>query len=64
MSVNKSYFTAIAREFKAIKPPAEAEQLVAVWAHVVSVTASHFAINHGNFNREKFYEAAGMSDPR
>lgn len=62
MSIGKSFFIAYARDLKDARPPAEAEQLVAVWAHCVTIAANRFEIQHGNFNRAKFYEAAGMSD--
>lgn len=58
--MGKRFFVDYAREMRAIRPPAEAEQLVAVWAHCLVIAANQFAIHHGNFNREKFYEAAGL----
>lgn len=60
MALNRKHFRAIAEDFRAIRPPAEAEQLVAVWAHCLTVTANHLALQNSSFNREKFYEAAGL----
>ncbi|UOK18387.1 hypothetical protein SEA_BRUHMOMENT_71 [Arthrobacter phage BruhMoment] len=60
MALNRKHFKAFADDLRSIRPPAEAEQLVAVWAHCVTVAANNLAPHNGQFNRAKFYEAAGM----
>jgi hypothetical protein len=60
MALNRKHFIAFARDLRDIRPPAGQEQLVAVWAHCVTVTANNLAPHSASFNRARFYEAAGM----
>lgn len=58
--MTKRFYLSIARDFKDARPPIEAEQLLAVWMHCITITANHFALNNAMFNRTRFYEACGL----
>lgn len=61
MALTRRFFTNLAAEYKSARPgTGENSSAMAVWAHMVSITASALALQNGMFNRAKFYEACGM----
>jgi len=64
MALHRRFFTALARDFVEAKPAGDPEvsTAVAVWEHMVTITANHLAAQNGMFNRAKFYEACGMPE--
>lgn len=59
-SMSRKFFTALAYELRGVRPPAEAEQLYAVWHHTVTATANVIESQAAQFNRERFFEACGV----
>jgi hypothetical protein len=63
MSIGKRFFIELARAYREAKPATGDDSTpVAVWAHCVTITANALSLQHGNFDRAKFYAAAGMPD--
>lgn len=61
MALGRRFFTELAKEFREAKPATGDESTaLAVWMHMVTITASALERQHGGFNRVRFYEAAGM----
>jgi len=61
MSLTRRFFTSLAREFREAKPATGDDSTpVAVWAHMVTITANAMSVQNGMFNHAKFYEACGM----
>ena len=59
MSLTRRFWTSLARDLREARPAVEGTPL-AVWAHCVTITANHLALNNGAFKRDKFYEACGL----
>jgi hypothetical protein len=63
MALTRRFFTNLAHKFRDAKPATGADSTaVAVWAHMVTITAGSLAEQNAMFNYAKFYEACGMDD--
>jgi hypothetical protein len=61
--LHRRFFQKLAHELRIIAPPAEAEQLHHVWLHCVTTTANALESQAAQFNKARFYEACGVTDP-
>lgn len=63
MALGRRFFAELAKEFREAKPhTVEESTALAVWMHMVTITASALERQHGGFNRVRFYEASGMPE--
>lgn len=61
MGMTRRFYTALARDFREAKPGAgDDSSAMAVWEHMVTITANAMSVQNGMFNHAKFYEASGM----
>jgi hypothetical protein len=61
MALTRRFFTDLARKYREAKPQSHPDSTeVAVWAHMVVITANALAVQNAMFNFEKFYEACGL----
>lgn len=64
MALTRRFFTRLAAEFKDARPPLSNVDgtPLAVWAHMVTITANNLAVQNAMFNHQRFYEACGMPE--
>jgi hypothetical protein len=61
MALTRRFFTALARDFRDAKPgTGDNSTAMAVWEHMVTITANALAVQNAMFNYARFYEACGM----
>lgn len=63
MALTKRFFSNLAADFRKARPgTGDNTSAMAVWEHMVTITAGNLALQNGNFNFARFYEACGMRD--
>lgn len=61
MALTRRFFTDLARQYREARPHTPADSTaMAVWEHMVVITANALAIQNAMFNFEKFYAACGF----
>lgn len=61
MALNRRFFTALAADYRALRPSeANGKEALAIWEQMVRTTAQALAAQNGMFNYAKFYEACGL----
>lgn len=62
MALTRRFFTALAADYRNLRPAAEDDGRLAfaVWEQMVRTTAQALAAQNGMFNYAKFYEACGL----
>lgn len=60
MALTRRFFTALAFEYRMLRPEADNAEALAVWEQMVRTTATALASQNGMFNYAKFYEACGV----
>jgi hypothetical protein len=60
MALTRRFFTNLAADYRAARPPHADEQANAVWTKMVVLTANALAVQNAMFNHQRFYEACGM----
>lgn len=63
MALTRRFFTALAADFKNARPHTPADSTaMAVWEHMVTLTANALAVQNAMFKHDRFYEACGMPE--
>lgn len=60
MALTRRFFTNLAADYRAARPPHGEEQANAVWTKMVVLTANALAVQNAMFNHQRFFEACGM----
>jgi hypothetical protein len=61
MAMSKRFFIKLASQYREARPPIGAEPgMLAVWEHMVVITANALATQNSFFKIDRFYEACGF----
>lgn len=59
--MSKRFFAKLAAQYREARPPTGADPgMLAVWQHMVVITAGALATQNSYFKLDKFYEACGF----